>query len=123
MWRRQATDSSPAMTMEIQACCNGGLRVIYHVPVNGTETTLTVETKLDGNDAAVIMGGQPSGETMAIKRIDAFHATTVVKMNGQVFGTSASTLSADGKTLMVHNTFSAGVAQRAGAATEVWVKQ
>jgi len=122
-WRREATETGPAMSLDIQACCSGGRRLTYHLQINGAETTLTVETQLDGNDAPVLMGGQQSGETMAIKRIDAFHATAVVKMNGQVIGTSTSTLSADGKTLTVHNTFAEGVPQRPDAATEVWVKQ
>jgi hypothetical protein len=61
---------------------------------------------------------------MAITRLDAHHASTIVKMNGSPFGTSRATLSADGRTLTVLNDFSASVgAQRAGKFTEVWVKQ
>ena len=37
--------------------------------------------------------------TMGIKRVDARHADTVLKMNGQTYGTTKATLSADGKTL------------------------
>jgi hypothetical protein len=70
------------------------------------------------------MNGKPTGETMAIKRVDAHHASTVLKMNGQQFGTSEATLSADGKTLTVRNDLTAsGGGQQAGKHTEIWVKQ
>ena len=123
-WVRQPTASMPSMTMSIAACCNGGRRLTYHVDINGTETLLIVETKLDGSEAPVMMNGKPSGETMAITRVDAHHASTVLKMNGKPFGTSAATLSADGRTLTVLNDFSSSVGgQQVGKYTEVWVKQ
>ena len=85
---------------------------------------MTVESRLDGSEAPVLLGGKPSGETMAIKRIDDHHAVTVMTMNGKPFGTSKATLSADGKTLTVENDFSAGVAgQQAGRSTETWVRK
>jgi len=123
-WVRRATDSMPAMTMQIEACCNGGRRLIYHVDINGTETLLVVESQLDGSDAPVLMNGKPSGETMAITRVDDHHSTAVVKMNGRPFGTSQATLSADGRTLTVINDISSSASgQAAGKYTEVWVKQ
>jgi hypothetical protein len=112
------------MTMSIAACCNGGRRLTYHVDINGTEMLLIVETKLDGSEAAVMMNGQPSGETMAITRLDSHHSSAVLKMNGQLFGTSKATLSANGRTLTVIDDFSSSVGgQQAGRFTEVWVKQ
>jgi len=46
-WVRQATDAMPgSMTMKVEACCNGGRRLIYHININGTETLLTVESPL-----------------------------------------------------------------------------
>jgi hypothetical protein len=124
-WVRQSTDSMPGkMTMTIESCCNGGRRLTYHVDINGTATLLFVETKLDGNEAPVMMNGKPSGETMAITRVDAHHAATVLRMNGKPFGTSQATLSADGRTLTVLNDFSSSVgSQTVGKSTEVWVKQ
>lgn len=114
----------PAMTMKIEACCNGGRRLTYHLDIGGTATLLIVESRLDGSEAPVMMNGKPSGETMAITRVDAHHASTVLKMNGTFFGTSKATLSADGRTLTVLNDFSASAGgQQAGKSTEVWVKQ
>ena len=43
---------------------------------------------------------------MAIKRVDATHTVTVLKMNGKPFGTSKATISADGRTLTVENEYS-----------------
>ena len=70
-WVQQA--ASPGLAMTIEACCNGGRRLIYRV--NGrSEVLMTIDTKLDGADASVLVGGKPSGETMGIKRVDALHA-------------------------------------------------
>jgi hypothetical protein len=123
-WVRQATPTMPTMTMDVTACCNGGRRLTYHVNIGGTQTLLIVESGFDGKDAPVMMNGQPSGETMAITRLDPHHSSAVLKMNGQLFGTSKGTLSADGRTLTVINDFSTSVgSQQAGKYTEVWVRQ
>jgi hypothetical protein len=82
----------------VEACCGGGRRLTYHLDINGTETILTVESRFDGSEAVVLTGGKPSGETKAITRIDDHRTSTVVKMNGKLFGTSKATLSADEKT-------------------------
>ncbi len=123
-WVRQATDSMLSMTMTVEACCNGGRRLIYHIVIQGTETLLTLESRFDGSEVPVLMGGKPSGQTMAISRVDARHLSTIVKMNGRPFGTSKATLSADGRTLTVHNEFSSSVGGQAGGkSTEIWVRQ
>jgi hypothetical protein len=124
-WVRQAEASTPAMTMQIEACCGGGgRRLTYHIVIEKTETSMVIETRLDGRDAPVMVGGKPSAESMAITRVDALHASTVVKMNGAQFATSLATLSADGKTLTVvtDNTSAAG-GQPVGKVTEVWVRK
>lgn len=123
-WVKQG-DSGPALAMTVEACCGNGYRLIYRV-VGQTAIMMTVESALDGKEAPVLlMGGKPSGETMAITRIDAHHLSTVLKMNGQPYGTSKATLSADGKTLTVENevTKSAVPGQPAGKTTEVWVRK
>jgi hypothetical protein len=52
---------------------------------------------MDGTEVpALLAGGKPSGETMAIKRLDDRHYEGVVKMDGKPVGTAKSTLSADG---------------------------
>ena len=123
-WVRKATASMPAMTMTVEACCNGGRRLIYHVDINGTETILTVESRFDGSEAPVVMAGKPSGETMGITRVDDHHMSAVVKMNGKAFETSKATLSADGKLLTVINDYTSSVGgQPVGKNTETWVRQ
>ena len=110
------------MTLIVEACCNGGRRLIYRVAMSGTTTVLTVETRLDGRDAPVMVNGKPSAETMAITRVDSHHASTIIKMNGKPLGTSKVTLSADGKTMTVVNDFSSSAGgQTVGKSTEVWV--
>jgi hypothetical protein len=124
-WVRQDTTSKAgSLTMDVEACCHGGRRLTYHVPMGQTTAALTIESPFDGTEVPVLMNGKPTGETMAITRVDARHASTVVKMNGNPFGTSEATLSADGKTLTVLNDFSATVgSQQQGKHTEIWVKK
>ena len=108
--------------MTIEACCNGGRRLVYHLV--DLKTVMTIESRLDGSEAPVLVDGKPSAETMAINRVDDHHSITVVKMNGKPFGTSSATLSADGKTITVANDFSASVGGHpAGKFTETWVRK
>ena len=98
------------ITMTVEACCNGGLRLIWQIPAmaNQPATTMTVNSPMDGTEAPALVGGKPSGETMAIKRVDAHRYSAVVKMNGKPFGTSNGTVSADGKTMTVESIFQGG---------------
>jgi hypothetical protein len=117
-WMR--TDSQgKGITMTVEACCNGGLRLIYQIPpiANQPAMTLTVDSPMDGTDTPALVGGKPSGETMAVKRLDDHHYSAVVKMSGKPFGTSNGTVSADGKTLTVESL------SQAGKIIETWVRK
>ncbi len=124
-WVRQGTATMPgSMTMTVEACCHGGRRLTYHIDMGGTKSVLTVESPFDGTEVPVLLNGQPSGETMAIRRVDDHHLSTTVKMNGRPFGTSKATISADGRTVTVLNEFSSSAGgNSAGKSTEVWVRQ
>ena len=120
-WQRQSDKGSKgvaAMTMTVEPCCNGGYRLTYHIGIGDTKSVMKVESPFDGTAVPVFVDGKPSGETMAIKRVDDRHTSTTMTMNGKPFGTSKGTLSADGKTLSVIN-----VMQSGGTQTEVWVKK
>jgi hypothetical protein len=111
------------ITMKVEACCSGGLRLTYQIPPIGNQPamTLTVDSPMDGRDAPALFAGKPSGETMAIKRLDDHHYNAVVKMNGQPFSTSNGTVSADSKTITVET-----VSQGGGNAVkiiETWIRQ
>ena len=124
-WVRTPTKATPgAMTMKIEVCCGGGRRLTYSIVAGKQIMLMLVETKLDGSEAPVLVDGKPSGETMAITRVDANHASTIIRMNGKEFATSKATLSADGKTLSVVNdcTSTTGC-MPVGISTETWVKQ
>jgi len=123
-WVRQPIPSMPSITLTVEACCGSGRRLIYHIITDTLQMELAVESKLDGTDAPVTIAGKPSGETMAIKRIDDHHATAVLKSNGTLFGTAQSTLSPDGKTLTIVNDYSSPIGGGpVGKFTEVWVKK
>lgn len=122
-WVRTDLPAGSKMSMTVQACCNGGRRLIYHVEGQGqVPMEMTIDSGLDGKDSPVIVGGKPNGQTMAITRIDALHVTSVQKMNGKIMGTSRGTLSSDGKTMTVEDE----IADSTGKPmkfTEKWVKQ
>lgn len=125
-WVRTQTKAAPGkMTMTVEPCCGSGYKLTYRFEIGPQQTMLmTVSSPFDGSEAPVMVDGKPSGETMAIKRIDDHHATTVLKMNGEPFGTSKSTLSADGKTISVINDVTnAAAGQPVGTTTETWTKQ
>lgn len=112
------------LTMTVEPCCNGGYRLVYHVPAMQGQppTTLTVDSPMDGTEVPALVAGKPSGETMAVERVDDRHYRAVVKMDGKPFGTSSGTLSADRKTLTVES-----VTQTPGGKAEkiieTWVRQ
>jgi hypothetical protein len=111
-----------AISMTVEACCNGGRRLVYHLA--GSNAVLTVDSPLDGSDVPVMIAGKPSGQTMGIKRVDERHTLTVLKMNGKPYGTSKAELSADGKLLTIESeiTSTAG-GQAIGKVTETWVRK
>ena len=109
------------MTMTVAACCKGGYRLTYHVPIGNGQPPLilTVDLPMDGTEAATLSAGKPTGQTMSAKRVDDHHFTGVVKQNGKLSLTNTATLSADGKTLTVDDTIAGGNVK----VTEIWTKK
>ena len=105
--------------LRVEACCNGGLRFIYQIPPMGgmPASTMTVDSPMNGAEVPALVGGKPTGETMVIKRVDDHHYSAIVKMNGQPFGTSNGTVSADNKTMTVESVFGAQ------KTIETWVRK
>jgi hypothetical protein len=122
-WER--TDAGgKGMIMTATKCCNGGLRLVYSIPgAQGQPATmLTVDSPMDGTEVpALLAGGKPSGETMAIKRLDDRHYEGVVKMDGKPFGTAKSTLSADGKTITTEGVYGTGAQTQ--KVIETWIRK
>ena len=77
--------------MSVEACCNGGLRLTWQIPAMAGQPPmmLTLHSPMDGTEAPTLVGGKPSGQTMAIKRVDDRHYNAVVKMGGKPVGTFA----------------------------------
>jgi hypothetical protein len=122
-WVKQGTTpGQPGLSMVVEACCGGsGRKLIYKA---GETVVLTVESALDGTEAPEMSMGKPTGETMGIKRVDDHHTMTVLKLNGQQFGTSTATISDDGKTLTIENNITAPLGgRRVGKTTETWVRK
>lgn len=121
-WIQESGQLVGQVTMKVEMCCGNGRRISYFFKGNPA-ATMIIESAFDGTEAAVLVGGKPSGETMAIKRIDSRHTLTAIKMDGKAFGTSRAELSADGNTLNVENTTAAYAGQTPTKKTEIWVKQ
>jgi hypothetical protein len=121
-WVQTAPMKGLAMTVE--DCCNGGRRLIFHVTLGQKTQTMTIESRFDGRDAPVLADGKPNGETMALKRVDERHTTTVFKRSGKVYRTSTAAESADRMTLTVENEFiDAGDGRVTGKMTETYVRK
>jgi len=111
------------ITLTIEACCKGGLRLIYKIPTMGDQpaVTMTVDSPMDGTEVPSLIGGKPSGQTMAAKRVDDHHYTAVVKMGATASGTSNGIVSPDGKTMTVETVTQAG--GKSQKVIETWVRK
>ena len=109
--------------LRVEACCNGGLRLTWQIPPTAgvPAHTMTVDSPMNGTEAPTFVGGKPVGQTMAIKRIDDHHYSAIVKINGQLLGTSNGTISADNKSMTVDSVYGAG--GQAQKTVETWVRQ
>ena len=109
------------MTMTVAACCKGGYRLTYHVPIGNGQPPLilTVDLPMDGTEVPTLSAGKPTGQTMSAARVDDHHFTGVVKQNGQPYLTNKATLSADGRSITVEDTL-AGSNQKV---IETWAKK
>src|SRR3954465_2859008 len=67
----------PAMTLTIEQWAPGKAKLTYRI--HDPRMGLTIASALDGSEARVLINGKPSGETMAIKRLDNLHSSTIVK--------------------------------------------
>ena len=121
-WVKKDEAGNPKMILTIEQWGSNQAKVTWHV--KEAALVLTIVSKLDGSDAPVLVNGKPSGQTMAIKRIDKLHSSTVVKMNGKSFGTSKGAFSEDFKTLTVENDYAEPAGgNQAGKTTEVWIRK
>ena len=121
-WVKKDEASNPKITLTIEQWGSNQAKLTWNV--KQAALVLTIVSKLDGNDAPLLANGKPSGETMAIKLIDKRHSSTVVKMNGKLFGASKGAFSEDFKTLTVENDFSGSAGgNQAGKSTEVWIRK
>jgi hypothetical protein len=122
-WVKKKVESGkPGMIFTIEKWGSDGAKLTWEI--REAKMVMTLATKLDGKDAPLLMNGKPSGETMAIIRVDRLHSTSILKMNGKQFGTSTGTFSADFNTFTVENDISqAGGGSQMGKTTEVWTRQ
>jgi hypothetical protein len=120
-----ATGKTENATLTVTAFRGVGRQLTYSIVLPGIGvSTLVIKTDMDGTDAPVLVNGRAMGETMAIKRQDSHHATSVVKWDGAPIGNSTETISDDGNTLTVITDMTTdSPTAPAGRETQVWAKQ
>lgn len=99
-WVRRNPLPGGAIALTVEAA-GSGRKLTYKFA--DPSMVMTVVTQLDFKDAPVLLNGQPTGQTMAIKLIDDRHTFALVKFQGKEGSTAKSELSADGKVLKVEN--------------------
>jgi hypothetical protein len=111
------------ITMTVEACCNGGLRLVYHIPPMGNQPAamMSVDSPMDGTEVPTLVGGKPSGQTMALRRLDDRRYSAIVKMGPQMSATFNATVSPDNKTMTVESV--SNVAGKVEKLTETWVRK
>jgi hypothetical protein len=120
--KKNVEPGKQGMIFKIEKWGSDGAQLIWEL--KKAKMVMTLATKLDGKDAPLLINGKPSGETMAITRVDKLHSTSILKMNGKQFGTSKGTFSADFNTMTVENDVSQAVGgSEMGNTTEVWTRQ
>ena len=120
-----AAGDTEQATLTVTSWGHGGRQFSYSIVLPGMGvSSIVIKTAMDGREAPVIVNGRNIGETMAIKRQDSRHASSVVKWNGTPTGTSSETVSGDGSTLTIVTDLEADTPTApAGKQTQVWVKQ
>jgi hypothetical protein len=84
-----------------------GWKVTYKVvgpSAPGSSDSLLL-TPLDGKDVPVLIGGKPSGQTMAMKKLDGHHTVNVTKFEGKVISISKAELSTNGKVIKIQTDY------------------
>lgn len=108
-WIKRSSPTPPMM-MVIEPA-GPGIKITYRMlgPEGKAmnQNVLTIVTALDGKEVPMMIDGKDSGQTMAVLRADANHASTIIKMQGKDFAKSTTELSPDGKTMKVENDFTA----------------
>jgi len=116
-------EAGKGIVLNLEACCNGGLRLVYQIPPMGSRpaSTMSVDSPMNGTEAPTLLAGKPTGQTMAIKRVDDHHLTAVLKVNAQPAATYKSAISADNKSMTVEGVV--GTGSQAQTVTETWVRK
>jgi len=124
-WVLRENPSGGQLTMKVEEV-GTGWKLTYKVvaPTAVASTVSTVLTPLDGKEAPVLINGEPSGQTMAIKKIDSRHTVTVVRYQGKERSVSKSEISPDGKVLTVETDYAtSNPIKLAGKQIEHWNRQ
>ena len=105
-WILREAQPGGQLTMKVEEV-GTGWKVTYTVigpGAPGASDSLLL-TPLDGKDVPVLIGGKPSGQTMAMKKLDGHHTVNVTKFQGKVIGISKAELSTNGKVIKIETEY------------------
>jgi hypothetical protein len=123
-WVQRATGQGMTLTMTVEEA-GGGWKLTYKLTwPNTPPMAITFATQLDGKDSPTMVDGRPTGQTMAVRKIDRRHYVGVLKFEGKETGTSKGEVSPDGKVLKVENDNTVDSPNGpAGRSTQYWDKK
>lgn len=121
-WVLREAHPGGQLTMNVEEV-GTGWKVTYKVVGPGAPgaSDSFLMTPLDGKDVPVLIDGKPSGQTMAIKKLDSHHTVNVTKFQGKVIGTAKAELSTNGKVITVETEYpDSNPGAPAGKQTAYW---
>ena len=122
-WVRRDPLPGGPLTLTVEAAGTGRKLTYRFGPDAPAGSNMVVLTQLDGKDAPVLLDGEPTGQTMAIRLIDGLHTFAVMKFQGKEGSTAKSELSADGKVLKVENMAPSSTGNGPVVLVEYWDKK
>jgi hypothetical protein len=128
VWVQRDSKLKSGFTMTLEEV-GSGWKITYRIAGKtargaAVSSVMTIQTALDGTEAPTLVDGKPSGQTMAIRKIDSHHTYTVVKFQGKQTGISKSELLPDGKVIKSENENTvSGPNGVAGKQVQYWDKQ
>jgi hypothetical protein len=105
-WILREPEPGGQLTLKVEEV-SPGWKLTYKVIGPGAPgaSFTTILTPLDGQDVPVLIYGNPSGQTMGIKKLDDHHTVNVIKFKGKEIGVSKSELSSNGKMIRVETDY------------------
>jgi hypothetical protein len=82
-WVQRENQQKVLLTMTVEEVGGGWKLTHKMVGPEMPASTMTIVSELDGRDAPLLIAGKPTGQTMAIRKIDSRRTVAVLKFQGE----------------------------------------